>query len=122
MQVHWSIQHVERSPQLDKAIESGTKKIEGLLVRYSPDLVHFHGLIEFTAAHQGPACSLNLRLPTGQLHARQEGKTALAALKACFRNLIEQIKKHKESLRGEGTWRRQRTKAASQAQQPANAD
>ena len=56
MQVHWSIHHVERSQQLDKAIESGIKKIDGLLVIYSLGLVHVHGLLGYTAAHQGPVC------------------------------------------------------------------
>ncbi|MBI4460742.1 MAG: hypothetical protein HY648_11885, partial [Acidobacteria bacterium] len=110
MQVHWSFHHVPRNPRIDKAIQSSTRKMEKLLERFSPDLVHLHGLLEYNAAHQGPVCSLNLWLPTGQLHSREESGTELAALKACFDQLIEQVKKHKQVLRRESVWKRRRYK------------
>ncbi|MBI4463929.1 MAG: hypothetical protein HY647_04420 [Acidobacteria bacterium] len=110
MRVHFGYQHVSQNPQMDKAIRQHVTKLERLLKRFSPDLIHLHGLIEYNAAHQGPACSLNLWLPTAQLHARHEGGTPLTAIQACFSHLTEQVKKHKQMLRREDVWKRRRYK------------
>ncbi|MBI3894803.1 MAG: hypothetical protein HY313_02615 [Acidobacteria bacterium] len=117
MQAHWSFHHVTRNPQIENAIHSYTRKLEKLLGRFSPDLIHLHGVLEYSAAHQGPVCSLNLWLPTGQLHSREEGGTDLAILKSCFDQLIEQIKKHKEVLRRESVWKRRRYKFRQEFQE-----
>ena len=61
-------------------------------------------------AHQNRVCSLNLSLPTGQLHARQEGGNSMTDLQACFTHLIDQLKKHKQALRREEAWHRDRAK------------
>jgi RNA polymerase sigma factor (sigma-70 family) len=44
--------------------------------------------------------SVNLRLPSGQLAAQGSGKNALAAVKAAFADLLSQLTRHKELLRG----------------------
>src|SRR5262249_51780407 len=54
--------------------------------------------------------SLNLRLPSGQLAAQKSGENALAAVKAAFADLLSQLNKHKELLRGQ--WTRQSRRAA----------
>ncbi|MBI1955450.1 MAG: hypothetical protein HYS38_03555 [Acidobacteria bacterium] len=116
MQVHWSYHHVTRNPQIEKAIHSCTRKLEKLLASFSPDLIHLHGVLEYNAAHQGQVCSLNLWLPTGQLHSREEGGTPLAVLKSCFDQLVEQAKKHKQVLRRESVWKRRRYKLQQEVQ------
>ena len=115
MHVHFSYQHVAHDPRLNKAIESHVRKLDKFLARYSPDLIHLHGALEFTAAHKGPVCSLNLWLPTAQIHATQESGSALTALQACFNQLLEQVKKHKPLLRREGVWKRRRYKFQKEA-------
>ena len=110
MHIHFTYQHMVRNAQLDKAIQSHVRKLEKLLVRFSPDLIHLHGLLEFNSAHNIPHCSLNLSLPTAQLHAREEAGTTLTALQACFDHLIDQVKKHKRALRKEELWRRRQVK------------
>jgi len=106
MLIEFSFHHVVRDPMIDKAIAANVRKLEKLLARFSPDLVRLHGLMEFTAPHQGPVCSLNLWLPTGQLNFRHEGDTPLIAIQDCFKHLIAQIKKHMAVVRQEGVWRR----------------
>ena len=122
MHVHFSYQHVSRNPQMDKTIQQHVGKLGRFLTRFSPDLIHLHGMLEFNAAHQGPMCSLNLWLPTAQLHARHEGGTPLAALQTCFNQLLEQVKKHKQVLRREDVWKRRRYKFRQEAQEQAAAE
>lgn len=110
MHVHFSFHHVSRNASLDKKIDSEVRKLEKLLARFSSDLIRLHGVLEFTAAHKGPVCSLSLWLPTARLHSRHEGDTPLTALEDCFSHLIEQVKKHKQFLRREGVWKRRRYK------------
>ena len=106
MLIEFSFHHVARDPLIDKKIASSVRKLEKLLSRFSPDLVRLHGLMEFTAPHQGPVFSLNLWLPTGRLNFRHEGDTPLIAIEDCFHHLIEQVKRHKAFVRREGVWRR----------------
>jgi ribosome-associated translation inhibitor RaiA len=124
MLVQFSFHHVSQDSQIDKAIQSHVRKLERLLSRFSPDLVRLHGLVEFTAAHQGPVCSLNLWLPTARLNFRHEGDTPLTAIQDCFKHLIEQVKKHKAFLRKEGVWRRreQKSRPASKRLRTAEAE
>ena len=113
MQVHFSYHNVPRTAQMDKVIQSHIQKLDKLLTHFAPDLVHLHGTLESNGAHQNTTCSLNLSLPTGQLHARQNDGNLLKDLQACFSNLTDQIKKHKDGLRREESWRRERIKRAA---------
>ena len=58
MQVHFSYQHGSRNPELDKMIDTQVHKLAPLLVRFSPDLVHLHGMVDFSTPKKGPLCSL----------------------------------------------------------------
>ena len=113
MHIHFSYHHVVRNSSIDKTIDSNVRKLEKLLSSFAPDLVRLHGLMEFTAPHRGAVCSLNLRLPTGQVNFRHEGDTPLVALQDCFKHLIEQVKKHKAFVRGDGEWRKPIKKKSS---------
>jgi len=108
MLIEFSFHHVVRDPLIDKTIDSNTRKLQRLLTHFSPDLVRLHGLIQFSTPHQGSVCSLNLWLPTGQLHFRHEGDTPLIALQDCFKHLIAPVKKHMGMVRGDGDWRRRK--------------
>lgn len=117
MHSHFSFHHVSRSPQIEKTIGLHIRKLEKLLGRFSSDLIRLHGVVEYTAAHQGPVCSLNLWLPTARLNSREGAATPLDALQACFSQLTEQVKKHKQFLRREGVWKRRRYKFQQEAQE-----
>lgn len=83
-------------------------KIEKLLKRYSPDLVHLHGCFEKHSRKREHAFSLTLSLPTGKLHATAtESEVRLSAKKA-FSDLEKQLKKHQSLLRKDYEWKRKR--------------
>ena len=113
MQVHFSYQNVIRTPQIDKIIGSHLRKLDRLLAHFSPDLVHLHGTLETNGTRKSACCSLNLSLPTGQLHARQEGGNSITDLQTCFDHLIAQLKKHMQALRREDSWHEPLPPAAS---------
>ena len=110
MHVHFSYHHVSRNTQLDHAVSSHVEKLKKLLVRFSPDLVHLRGILEFNSPRHEAVCSLNLWLPTARIHARESGGSVLAVLQACFNEVLEQVKRHKRVLRREGVWKRRRFK------------
>ena len=112
MQIHFSYHNVPRTSPMDKVIQTHIQKLEKLLSRFTPDLVHLHGTLESNGVHQNTVCSLNLALPTGQLHASQQGSNLMTDLQTCFDHLEEQVKKHKQALRREESWRRDRIKPA----------
>src|SRR5258707_1314493 len=101
MQVHFSYHQGSSNPQLDKIIDTHVQKLDQLLVRFSPDLVHLHGMVELGTPKKGPECSLNLWLPTARLHATENGRDLAATVRASFEHIEEQVKKHKEVLRRE---------------------
>lgn len=114
MQVHFSYHNVSRTAPLDEAIQKNIQKLEKFLVHFSPDLVHLHGTLESNAAHKNTVVSLNLSLPTGQLHSREQTGNLTKDLQSCFNQLVDQLKKHKEGLRREESWRRERPKRTSE--------
>jgi DNA-directed RNA polymerase specialized sigma24 family protein/ribosome-associated translation inhibitor RaiA len=109
MNLHFSFKS-EKSTDLEKDIHQHARKFERYLHVFRPDLVHLHGTLA-----QGPKesfrVSLNLRLPTGQLFASDEGGTAQLAAKVAFSDLLHQLKRHKELLRREHRWRRHKKEA-----------
>jgi RNA polymerase sigma factor (sigma-70 family) len=64
--------------------------------------VHLHASVEQENSHSACA-SLNLRLPSGQMAAQRSGENALAAVKSTFADLLSQVTKHKDLLRGHWT-------------------
>src|SRR5437868_7653375 len=99
MNVHVSYK-TEKSPDLEQEIGHHIEKLQRRLQVFRPELVHLHGIIEKNSAREGVSISLNLRLPSGQLAAQEAGPTALAAVKSAFHELVRQLNRHKELLRG----------------------
>ena len=107
MNVHISYK-VSKTPDLEKLINQQVEKLGRFLQVFRPELVHLKGIVEENSAREGFVVSLNLRLPSGQMAARETGATAAAALKAAFDAVTEQLKKHKELLRNHHKWPRRR--------------
>jgi ribosome-associated translation inhibitor RaiA len=102
--------HIE--PEFREAIEHETgrhaEKLNRLLKRYNPDLVHLHGSLEKTPRKVEFNFAVNLSLPTGALHATGVGGDALGSAKAAFAELETQVKKHQQKLRKDYVWKRKR--------------
>ncbi len=107
MNVHFSYK-VSKTSDLEKLINQQVEKLGRYLRVFRPDLVHLKGAIEENSAREGMVVSLNLRLPSGQMAAQESGPTAVAAIKAAFDSIAEQVKKHKELLRNHHKSKRRR--------------
>jgi RNA polymerase sigma factor (sigma-70 family) len=83
------------------------QKLERRLRVFKPDLVHLHAIVDQENG-QGPSASLNLRLPSGQMAVQNTAENVLAAVKAAYPDLIAQLTKHKDLLRGDFSRKRRR--------------
>ncbi len=106
MNVHISYK-AGKTPDVEREFHHQLEKLGRRLQVFKPDLVHFHAIIELENGHSAKT-SLNLRLPSGQMAAQKSGENVLAALKSSFADLLSQVNKHKELLRGEWNWKRRR--------------
>jgi ribosome-associated translation inhibitor RaiA len=106
MNLHFSYK-TAKSPDVEKEIQQHVQKLERRLQAFRPDLIHLHGTLD-TAPQNAYGISLNLRLPTGQLFAHDEGASVEAAVKAGFVDLISQLKRHKDLLRNGHNWTREK--------------
>jgi RNA polymerase sigma factor (sigma-70 family) len=112
MNVHISYK-VSKTPDLEKEFNQQLSKLDKRLQVFRPELVHLHAIIEENNVREGPSVSLNLRLPSGQMAAKENGATPTAAIKAGFEQLVEQLTKHKDMLRNAHKWPRRRRAGAT---------
>ena len=117
MQVHFSYPHGAPNRDMEKVIAVQLRKLTQLLVRFSPDLVHLHGVAEHGSPKRGPICSLQLWLPTARLHAKETARDLPGAVRASFDRIVQQVKKHKEVLRRDGEWKRKKYRVRSAAKE-----
>ncbi|SRR5579875_744549 len=107
MNVHVSYK-VVKTPDLEKLINQQVEKLGRYLQVFRPELVHLKGIVEENSARPGVVVSLNLRLPSGQMASEESSSTAIAAVKAAFNDITEQVKRHKQLLRSHHKWPRRR--------------
>src|SRR5215467_8770571 len=101
MNVHVSYK-AGKTPEVEREFLHQIQKLRQRLQVFKPDLVHLHAFVE-QGNNRSASSSLNLRLPSGQMAAQRSGGNALAAVKAAFGDLLAQVTKHKELLRGHWT-------------------
>jgi RNA polymerase sigma factor (sigma-70 family) len=101
-----------KTPGVEREFHHQLQKLERRLQVFKPDLVHFHAIVEQDS--RSASAALNLRLPSGQMAVQRPGETALAAVKAAFADLISQLTKHKDLLRGQ--WMRKSQRRAGRGQ------
>lgn len=107
MDVHVSYKS-GKTPEVEREFQIQITKLERRLQVFKPDLVHLHAIVDQQNG-QGPGTTLNLRLPSGQMAVQKHGDNLVAAVKAGFTDLISQLKRHKELLRGGYSRRRGQT-------------
>jgi RNA polymerase sigma factor (sigma-70 family) len=98
MNVHVSYK-AGKTPEVERELHNQIQKLRRRLQVFKPDLVHLRAFVEQDGSRRASS-SLNLRLPSGQMAAQRSGGNALAAVKAAFADLLGQVTKHKELLRG----------------------
>lgn len=107
MNVHVSYK-VAKTPDLEVLVNQQVEKLGRYLQVFRPELVHLKGIIAENSARPGLVVSLNLRLPSGQMASEESSATAIAAVKAAFNDITEQVKRHKQLLRSHHKWPRRR--------------
>jgi DNA-directed RNA polymerase specialized sigma24 family protein/ribosome-associated translation inhibitor RaiA len=100
MNLHISYK-VDKTADLEHEFQTQIQKLSRRLQVFRPELVHLHAIVERNSAREGTVVSLNLRLPSGQMATQEHGSPAPAAVKASFNELVRQLTKHKEMLRGQ---------------------
>jgi RNA polymerase sigma factor (sigma-70 family) len=100
MNVHISYK-TAKAPDVEREFAHHIRKLDRRLLVFRPELVHLHGIVDQGSSLRGEtSISLNLRLPSGQLASQQSAATAVLAMKAAFNELLKQLTKHKDLLRG----------------------
>jgi RNA polymerase sigma factor (sigma-70 family) len=99
MNVHFTYK-LDKSPSAEQYLQSQIEKLGPRLHVFNPDMISLRGLIE-EAPKSGFTVALNLRLPSGQMAAKASAETLHAAIRICFDDLTEQLRKHKEHLRSQ---------------------
>lgn len=107
MNVHVSYK-AGKTPEVEREFQHQIDRLGRRLHVFKPDLVHLHAFVSQENSHSASS-SLNLRLPSGQIAAQRSGENTLAAVKAAFADLMSQVTKHKELLRGH--WSRTQRRA-----------
>lgn len=106
MNVHISYK-AGKTPEVEREFQHQLQKLNRRLQVFKPDLVHFHAIVEQENG-RGASTSVNLRLPSGQMAAQKSGENVLAAIKGAFADLLSQLTRHKELLRGQWNWKSRR--------------
>ena len=117
MNVHISYK-AGKTPEVEREFQHQFEKLERRLHVFNPDLVHFHAIVDQQNG-QGASTSLNLRLPSGQMAVQQSGENIVAAIKGAFVDLLSQLNRHKELLRGQWNWKSRRGSGRQQIVEPA---
>jgi ribosomal subunit interface protein len=110
MNVHFSYKNCQSTADLQRVMDRHIGKLARLLKVYNEDMIHFKGSLTQGAAKGGQdfEASVNLRLPTGQVHGRETSGDAAKALRIAFEEVERQLKQHKELVRHESDWKRKR--------------
>jgi RNA polymerase sigma factor (sigma-70 family) len=106
MNVHFTYK-LSKTSDLEKNITQQIQKLQKRLQVFRPDMVSLIGSVD-EHPKTGFVVAVNLRLPSGQLAARETADTAVSAIKVCFDSLREQLSKHMDHLRAEWKWPRRR--------------
>ena len=109
MNLTLSYRNVEKSAAIEELVDRHLNKLSKLLKTYAPELVHLHGTFDKNPHKPEYYLSLNLALPSGQIHCTGEGSSLPVAVRNAFAELRRQFKKHMEKLRGDYEWKRKRT-------------
>lgn len=118
MNVHVSYK-AGKTPEVEREFQHQVQRLGRRLCVFKPDLIRLHALVE-QERNRTTHWSLNLRLPSGQLAVQRSGDNPVATVKAAFADLVSQVTKHKELLRGDWSSgkRRSAEETASHASQP----
>jgi RNA polymerase sigma factor (sigma-70 family) len=117
MNVHISYK-AGKTPDVEREFQLQIAKLQRRLQVFKPELVHLHAIVDHENGHSW-GISVNLRLPSGQMAVQKSGANLPTAIKSGFADLISQVNKHKELLRGQWNWKSRRGSGRRQIVEPS---
>jgi ribosomal subunit interface protein len=120
MKIFYSNIEPEHRKVIDDEAAHQIEKLKRLLKRYDPDLVELHWSIEKMPRKTEYNCTVNLRLPTGTLHASGTGADVRMSVKSAFAEIESQVKKHQQKLRKDYLWKRKRGRGVTAKNEAAD--
>jgi len=106
MNISISYKHVKVHEPVEQEVNRYATKLEKLLKNYASDGIQIHGVFARNPHNFESSFSLNLKLPSGTLHATGAGAGVRASYKQAFSDIEEQVKKHQSRLRHDHEWKR----------------
>ncbi len=113
MKIALSYKNLVKNGNLEEQFVKNIRKLERFLSSYQPDLVQLHATLEKNPHKEEYYISLNLALPTGQLHATGEGSDTQVSTRRAFEELRTQLGKHIGKLRHDYQWKRKRGRSGA---------
>jgi ribosomal subunit interface protein len=120
MKIFYSNIEPEHRQPIDEEAAFHIHKLNRLLKRYDPSPIELHFSLEKTPRKTEYTFSVDLRLPTGSLHASGAGGDVRASAKVAFAELEAQLKKHQEKVRKDYLWKRKRGRGISPKNEAAD--
>jgi ribosomal subunit interface protein len=108
-----SYKQLDLREPVESEVAKHQEKLARLLKSYSPDLVQLHGAVERHPRKENFTFSVNLSLPTGNLHAESSSQDLRLSVKQAFADLAEQLKRHQSRLRKDYEWKRKRGRSVA---------
>jgi len=108
MKITYSHMEMHFRKEVEPDLAHSVEKLEKLLKKYDPDLVHLHTSVETIERTAQFTFALSLALPTGTLHSVSTAADLRSSAKGAFAELEKQVKKHQQLLRKDYEWKRKR--------------
>ena len=122
MNIVYSHIAAEFRPAVEAEFDRHRDKLERILKHYEPELVELQGSLDTIARKGEYDLTLNLKMPTGTLHAVGVGSDIPSSTKAAFAEIETQVKKHQQKLRKDYVWKRKRGRGVPKLGELATAD
>lgn len=100
--------NLEPMPLVEEQLEKKVKKVEDLLATYDDDVVKLDVTFEKHARREEYYTSLTLALPKKTLRATDTGFDSFNSMNNVFEELLREVKKFKDMLKGEHTYKDRR--------------
>jgi ribosomal subunit interface protein len=112
MKTSYSNMHGDYKESVEKEAQHHIEKLNRILKNYGDDAIQLHATMDKQPRTSAFEVALNLKLPTGVLHASGLGADVKGGTKAAFAELERQVKKHQEKVRKDYMWKRKRGRSA----------
>ncbi len=95
-------------PQIEQQLEKKINKVEDLLPNFDDDSVKLDVTFEKHARREEYYTTLTLTLPRKKLRAKELGFDAFNSMNSAFNELLREVKKFKDMLKREHTYKTRR--------------